>query len=280
IVIALFFLTDPDIIDLLRLKRSTGVTVKIVIDNLGLGSRVAKKKESLSQLLKIYKLEHWKDDGAGHWHHKAAVIDKKVVLSGSANWSQSAFTKNDENLLQMEHPELAIKLEKILEAKKSFIYWNPNSTIMTQNLIIPKYWRLTRQKDSLRVQLPSNAGEWQVRVNKVPIKTKISKLNTIDFIDHTFFNSKKDQFLDLYHPRFKRLHSLFLSNQDNSLSKKSILLIKSSLIRNPLSGCLSGNPTDENCLESKIKFNGCRQASVDNLKAGFWKNCDNITRID
>ena len=96
----------------------------------------------------------------------------------------SIFTKNDENLLQMEHPELAIKLEKILEAKKSFIYWNPNSTIMTQNLIIPKYWRLTRQKDSLRVQLPSNAGEWQVRVNKVPIKTKISKVNTNDKTYH------------------------------------------------------------------------------------------------
>ena len=195
IVIALFFLTDPDIIDLLRLKKSTGVTVKIVIDNLGLGSRVAKKKESLSQLLKIYKLEHWKDDGAGHWHHKAAVIDQKVVLSGSANWSQSASHKKRRKLTTNEHPELAIRLEKILGAKTLFIYWNPNSTIVTQNLIIPKYWRLTRQKDSLRVQLPSNAGEWQVRVNKVPIKTKISKPHTLDFIDLYFSILKKTSFL-------------------------------------------------------------------------------------
>ncbi len=279
IVVGLFFLTDPDILDLLRHKRSTGVKVQIVMDNLGLGSRVAKKKKPLAHVLKTFKLEHWKDDNAGHWHHKAAVIDSKLILSGSANWSRSAFQKNDENLLQIEHQELATKLQRIISAKTSFIHWNPEAQTSNRKLKVPKYWRIIRQADTLIVQLPPDSTEWQVRFNRIPIKTKISKPHTLNFIHHAFFRSKKDGLLELYHPGYQRLHSLFFSNDDRKLSKKALSLIKSELIKNPQTICLPGNPINEDCLESKIEFKGCREAGINKWKAEPWKNCNSVTRI-
>ena len=279
IIIGLFFLTDPDILDLLQLKRSTGVKIQIVMDNLGLGSRVAKKGESLSKILRLYQLEHWKDDGAGHWHHKAAVIDQKLILSGSSNWSGSAFTKNDENLLQIEHPKLAKKLEQVLKARESFDHWHSTSRSKYRAFFTPEYWRIIRQGNTLRIQLPSESGEWQVRINEIPVKTKISKPDFFEFVSHNFFVAKKDKLIDLYHPKFKRLHSLFLSNQDGKLSKKSSSLIKSTLIHNKFLDCLSNYPLQESCVENKFEYIGCRESRISNFTAGPWKKCDSLIRI-
>ena len=45
--------------------------------------------------------------GYGHMHHKFAVIDSELVITGSYNWSNSAETRNDENLLIIRDRELA-----------------------------------------------------------------------------------------------------------------------------------------------------------------------------
>ena len=50
IIIGLFFLTDSDILDLLQLKRSTGVRIQIVMDNLGLEVESPKKGIFVSNL--------------------------------------------------------------------------------------------------------------------------------------------------------------------------------------------------------------------------------------
>ena len=40
-------------------------------------------------------------------HNKFAVLDGATVLTGSYNWTISAFKYNDENLLVLRRPELA-----------------------------------------------------------------------------------------------------------------------------------------------------------------------------
>ena len=40
-------------------------------------------------------------------HHKFAVIDQKLVITGSHNWSQAANYKNDETVLIIENPQVA-----------------------------------------------------------------------------------------------------------------------------------------------------------------------------
>lgn len=44
-----------------------------------------------------------------HMHHKFAVIDKSVVLTGSFNWTTQAVKNNQENILFIENKELALK---------------------------------------------------------------------------------------------------------------------------------------------------------------------------
>ena len=45
--------------------------------------------------------------GSGRLHHKCAVIDGQVVLTGAANWSEAAEQSNHEDVLALYSPELA-----------------------------------------------------------------------------------------------------------------------------------------------------------------------------
>lgn len=51
-------------------------------------------------------------------HHKFAVIDDKLVITGSTNWSDSGFFSNDENLFVIESPELAAQFSQHFERLK------------------------------------------------------------------------------------------------------------------------------------------------------------------
>jgi phosphatidylserine/phosphatidylglycerophosphate/cardiolipin synthase-like enzyme len=45
-------------------------------------------------------------------HHKFAVIDRKLVVTGSHNWSTAANYKNDETLLVIENPQVAAHFQR------------------------------------------------------------------------------------------------------------------------------------------------------------------------
>ena len=42
------------------------------------------------------------DRGAAHMHHKFCVVDGTLLMTGSFNWTASAVTRNQENLLVVE----------------------------------------------------------------------------------------------------------------------------------------------------------------------------------
>jgi phosphatidylserine/phosphatidylglycerophosphate/cardiolipin synthase-like enzyme len=47
--------------------------------------------------------------GSGRLHHKCAVVDGRVVLTGAANWSEAAELSNHEDVLALYSPELATR---------------------------------------------------------------------------------------------------------------------------------------------------------------------------
>lgn len=51
----------------------------------------------------------------GIMHDKFAVIDGKVVLTGSYNWTLNADSKNDENLVRLVNSEMAAQFEDEFE---------------------------------------------------------------------------------------------------------------------------------------------------------------------
>jgi cardiolipin hydrolase len=46
------------------------------------------------------------DRTPAHMHHKFAIFDGKVLASGSYNWTRSAASENEENIIVTDHPHL------------------------------------------------------------------------------------------------------------------------------------------------------------------------------
>ncbi len=46
------------------------------------------------------------DESEKHMHHKFAIFDRKILLTGSYNWTRSAATENEENIITSDDPNL------------------------------------------------------------------------------------------------------------------------------------------------------------------------------
>jgi phosphatidylserine/phosphatidylglycerophosphate/cardiolipin synthase-like enzyme len=44
------------------------------------------------------------DASPAHMHHKFAIFDRRIVVTGSFNWTRSATTENNENIVVIEDP--------------------------------------------------------------------------------------------------------------------------------------------------------------------------------
>jgi phosphatidylserine/phosphatidylglycerophosphate/cardiolipin synthase-like enzyme len=47
------------------------------------------------------------DGNPANLHHKVLIIDRRIVVTGSYNFSQNAETRNDENLLVIHNADVA-----------------------------------------------------------------------------------------------------------------------------------------------------------------------------
>ncbi len=102
IALALFTLTDDELYRALNEARARGVTVDAVWDFTALdGCLYAEIDELLAEGVGAV------DALPGLLHHKFAVVDERVVVTGSANWSKSGMTRNDENLLVIRDEAIA-----------------------------------------------------------------------------------------------------------------------------------------------------------------------------
>jgi len=95
IKVAMFTWTHQKITDAIIEAHKRGVSVEAVIDtNSGFGS-------SQKVVEKLYKagVNVGLSGRSALCHHKMAIIDDEILIVGSANWTRSAFKKNDECFL-------------------------------------------------------------------------------------------------------------------------------------------------------------------------------------
>ena len=113
---ALYQLTDPEIAQELIDTFRRGVALEILLDD-----EPSKSSKGCLLLSAGIPIKQYVDTGI--MHHKFAVIDGRWVITGSYNWTTSAQTRNEENLLLIESPELAQAFEgefqKLWTHKKS-----------------------------------------------------------------------------------------------------------------------------------------------------------------
>lgn len=99
--VCVFTITDDRITRAMIAAHQRGVKLRVISDD----------EKSMDRGSDILTLERAgvpvaMDDAAEHMHHKFAVFDERVVLTGSYNWTRSAASRNQENLVVSDDPDL------------------------------------------------------------------------------------------------------------------------------------------------------------------------------
>lgn len=100
---AIYSFTNKKIAKSLKKAAARGVRVTIIFD---VSSNLGNRYSRLGYLAKYKNInayilhgKPYKKNNFGIMHMKSMVIDRKVVVTGSANWSNSAFSRNYEWLI-------------------------------------------------------------------------------------------------------------------------------------------------------------------------------------
>lgn len=98
-----YSMTADDFGDIIRQKAKDGLRVFGVMDE----SQVKSNKGGEFDLFQQAGLRVYKDGNPGQMHHKVIIIDEKIVITGSYNFSASAERKNDENVVIIFDEQIA-----------------------------------------------------------------------------------------------------------------------------------------------------------------------------
>jgi len=98
-----FSFTSNDLGDIVREKAAAGLTVEGVMEEEQVKSNQGTEYDPFKQAGLDVRI----DGNPGQMHHKVFIIDEKIVVMGSYNFSQSAETRNDENILIIYNAAIA-----------------------------------------------------------------------------------------------------------------------------------------------------------------------------
>lgn len=99
--ISVFTISDDRLAEAILTAYKRGINVRLITDN-------DKAQDQGSDIYYLIDngLPVRTDSSENHMHHKFAVIDKRVLVNGSFNWTRSATDYNQENILVTDEPKL------------------------------------------------------------------------------------------------------------------------------------------------------------------------------
>ncbi|MEJ5225912.1 MAG: phospholipase D-like domain-containing protein [Anaerolineales bacterium] len=98
-----FSFTSDDISQALQDRFNNGVAVRGVMEADQVRTNEGTEYDTFRQLGMVVRL----DGNPGDMHHKVIIVDERIVIMGSYNFSRSAEERNDENLLIIHSPQVA-----------------------------------------------------------------------------------------------------------------------------------------------------------------------------
>jgi phosphatidylserine/phosphatidylglycerophosphate/cardiolipin synthase-like enzyme len=104
LLVAVYAFTNDDLASTLVQAKKRGVVVQVIIDREFDRTNESSKGKFLdAQKIPLRRVsaapKQTADKEPGLMHQKFAVIDRRVIFTGSYNWTHSADSRNDENLL-------------------------------------------------------------------------------------------------------------------------------------------------------------------------------------
>lgn len=115
--IAIYNFTNKEIAKAVRDSAKKGVRFKIIFDK----KQAKDNRSQIGYLAKLKNVEvctlEGKHNGrySGIMHNKIALIDKRSVAFGSANWSKSAFEVNYEMMIITQDSDIVSKIDGYLD---------------------------------------------------------------------------------------------------------------------------------------------------------------------
>ncbi len=108
--VCVFTITDDRIANAILAAHARGVKVRIITDD-------EKSYDTGSDIERFERagLSVKTDASPHHMHHKFALFDRRVVLTGSYNWTRSAAHHNQENLIVSTDPRLVAPFGDMFE---------------------------------------------------------------------------------------------------------------------------------------------------------------------
>jgi len=99
--IAMYIFTDREIAIPLVKARERGVKVRVYLDKEQVDYKYSQSRLLVQKGIKVRICTN-----NYIMHHKFAIIDNRLLLTGSYNWTFSANNRNDENLMVIDDPEI------------------------------------------------------------------------------------------------------------------------------------------------------------------------------
>ena len=117
--ICVFTISDDQITAAILRAHERNIPIKLLTDDeklLDVGSDIRQLAQA--------KIEIRTDDTRNHMHHKFALIDNHLLITGSYNWTRSAAMYNHENIIVSDNKELVndflVEFEKLWNAMGVF----------------------------------------------------------------------------------------------------------------------------------------------------------------
>ena len=101
IKICVFTISDDQITAAILAAHRRNIPIKLLTDN----EKLFDVGSDIRQLA-LAKIEIRTDNTKNHMHHKFAIIDNELLISGSYNWTRSAAMYNHENIIVSDNKEL------------------------------------------------------------------------------------------------------------------------------------------------------------------------------
>ncbi len=108
--VCVFTITDDALSEALIAAHRRGVRVRVLTDDEKAGDRGSDAARLAEAGIPVRV-----DDDPAHMHHKFAIFDRRLLATGSYNWTRSAFLENQENLLVTDDTRLVSAFERELE---------------------------------------------------------------------------------------------------------------------------------------------------------------------
>lgn len=108
--VAIYSLTEPDIVNAMIDAHKRGVDVAIVTDNTE--SKSSYMADMISKLAQAGIDVRLATRQTALMHNKVGIFDGQIVATGSFNWTKNAEFRNDENLIIVDGEDVATDYEK------------------------------------------------------------------------------------------------------------------------------------------------------------------------